>query len=48
MMLGILEKRQEATVDGAESVKGRDGMTEGTVCHERSSSLSRKNKLEAI
>lgn len=48
MVLGILEKCQEATVVEAESVKGRDDMTEGTVYHGKSLSLSRKNKVEAI
>lgn len=31
MVLRILEQSQEATMIGAESVKGRDDMTEGTV-----------------
>lgn len=36
MVLRILEKSQEATMIGAESVKGRDDMTEGTVYHGKS------------
>lgn len=36
MVLRILEKSQEATMIGAESVKGRDDMREGTVYHGKS------------
>lgn len=36
MVLRILEKSQEATMIGAESVKGWDDMTEGTVYHGKS------------